>query len=72
MKICPYCEQDAVWVVRLKLRPDTHFKMCFECDAVWTENQLVSDQAETTFDKYVRTQGLEPDWSGIEKIEVVE
>jgi Zn-finger nucleic acid-binding protein len=72
MKICPYCEQDAVWVVRLKSRPDTHFMMCFECDAVWLENQLVSAQAGTTFDKYVRTQGLEPDWSGIEKIEVVE
>ena len=69
MKICPYCEQDFVWGVRLKNLPEHRFSMCFECDAVWLENQAVSDQAGTNFPAHMESLGLEPDWKDIEKLE---
>ena len=72
MKICPYCEQDAVWIIRLKSTPNTTFKMCFECDTLWDKDQLVSDESGTTFDKYMENKGAKPDWSVIEKIEMAE
>lgn len=71
MKICPFCQQDAVWLVRLKLSPEKRFLMCFECDSVWEENQAVSDQAGTTFDKFMRALGRTPDWADIEKLNVL-
>jgi len=72
MKLCPFCEQDAVWLVRLKSSPEHRFTMCFECDSVWLEDQVVSDQAGTTFDKYTRELGREPDWKDIEKLQMIE
>ena len=72
MKICPFCEQDAVWRVRLKTISDMRFLMCFECDSVWLENQPISDQAGTTFDKHMLWLGLTPDWKDIDKLEMVE
>lgn len=72
MKLCPFCQQDVVWRVRLKTMPEHCFLMCFECDSVWLENQLVSDQAGTTFDKYMQSIGCAPDWKDIEKLEMVE
>jgi len=70
--ILPFCEQDAVWNVRLKSSPTHRFAMCFECDSVWLENQTVSDKAGTTFDKYNRELGIEPDWENIEKLDMIE
>ena len=46
--------------------------MCFECDSVWLDNQLVSDQAGTTFDKLMKSLGRIPDWKDIEKLELVD
>jgi Zn-finger nucleic acid-binding protein len=71
MKLCPFCQQDAVWLVRLKSSPEHQFKMCFECDSVWTDNQVVSDQAGTTFDKYMQAMGRTPNWKDIEKITTI-
>lgn len=72
MKICPFCHQDAVWHVRLKSEPKHSFLMCFECDSVWLEGQTVSDQAGTTFDRYMESLGRNADWSDIEKEKPVE
>jgi hypothetical protein len=43
--------------------------MCFECDSVWLEGQAVSDQADKTFDKHMRSLGRIPDWEDIERID---
>lgn len=72
MKLCPFCQQDAVWRVRLKSSPDHRFSMCFECDSVWLEKQPVTDEAGTTFDKYMRELGRVPDWNDVEKLETIE
>jgi len=68
MKLCPHCEQDAVWRVRLHSAPDLHFSMCFECDSVWLEDQEMSDQTGTRFDKHMLSLGRVPDWKDIEKL----
>lgn len=72
MKICPFCQQRAVWRVRLKTMPEHHFSMCFECDSVWLENQPVSDQSGTIFEKHMQLLGRVPDWKNIEKLAIVE
>jgi hypothetical protein len=71
MKICPFCQQDAVWLVRLRSSPEHRFAMCFECDSVWHGEQPVSHQVGTTFDKYMRELGKIPDWTDLEKIEMI-
>jgi hypothetical protein len=72
MKLCPFCEQDAVWRVRLKSCPVQSFAMCFECDSVWRDEQPISDQAGTTFDDHIRSLGMAADWEDLEKIGMVE
>jgi hypothetical protein len=72
MKFCPFCHQDVVWFVRLKTLPEHGFLMCFECDSVWLKDQPVSDQAGTTFDKYMQSLGRIPNWKDIEKSEMVD
>ena len=69
MGLCPFCEQDFVWRVRLKSDPLIHFSMCFECDSVWLEDQAISDQGGTTFDKHMYSFGRVPDWEDIERID---
>lgn len=72
MKLCPYCEEDMVWRVRLKNAPQHRFLMCAECDSVWLEDQTVSDQAGTTFEKHVQSLGRVPDWKDIERLEALD
>lgn len=72
MKLCPYCQQDVVWRVRLKTSQEWQFSMCFECDSLWLDDQPVLNQVGTTFDKYAESLGLVPDWGRLEKLGVVE
>jgi hypothetical protein len=72
MKLCPFCQQDAIWLVRLKSSPEQSFALCFECDSVWHGEQPISDQVGTTFDQYMRSLGKVADWKDAEKIEMVE
>jgi predicted metal-binding protein len=72
MKFCPFCQQGAVWRVQLKTMRKHRFFMCFECDSVWLESQLISDKAGTTFDKHMQSLGRTPNWEDIKKIEMIE
>jgi hypothetical protein len=67
MKLCPFCEQDVVWLVRLRSAPHVEFKMCFECDSVWKPGQEITNQGGTTFEAHMKDLGLIPDWADIEK-----
>jgi Zn-finger nucleic acid-binding protein len=71
MKICPYCQQDAVWRVNLISKPEHIFFMCFECDSVWLDNQIISDKTGTNFRDFMQLCELVPDWNDIKKIEMV-
>lgn len=70
--ICPSCNQDMVWKVGLKSDPAKHFKMCFECDSVWTSTQNITDQEGSRFDTLMKTWGISSDWNNIERIEICE
>lgn len=70
--LCPFCEQDMVWEVKLDSVPSRRFKMCFECDSVWTADQSVSDQYGSRFDTLMKMWGLRPDWNAVERIKMVE
>lgn len=71
MRICPFCQQDVVWRVRLRTIPEHRFAMCFECDSVWLDGQPVSDQAGTIFEFHAKSLARVPDWNDIERIEMV-
>ena len=72
MKICPYCDQDAVWQVGLNTCPECTFSMCFECDSVWAQGEAVSDETGTNFEDFMSSMGRVADWSIVEKITMVE
>jgi transposase-like protein len=72
MKLCPYCQQDAIWRVSLISQSELRFLMCFECDSVWTEDQIISDQSGTNFRDYMLACNMLPDWSDIKKIETTQ
>jgi hypothetical protein len=71
MKICPYCHQDCVWFVRLRSVPEIRFKMCFECDSVWMQEQPVSDGAGSRFDTFMIQLGRPVDWKDVDRIGAV-
>ncbi len=56
-------QEHVVWRVRLKTSCE-RFSMCFECDSVWLDNQLVSEQAGTKFDKLMKSRAGEWHRSG--------
>jgi hypothetical protein len=69
IQICPYCQEDAVWLVKLKSTPEHRFAMCFECDSVWMPDQAITNQDGTRFDVLMIKLGRNPDWSDLERIE---
>lgn len=68
MKLCPFCEQDGVWLVRLRAAPQVEFKMCFECDSVWKPDQEITISEGSTFEVHMKDLGLNSDWADIEKV----
>ncbi len=69
MKICPYCEQDAIWRVSLKSKQGFFFKMCFECDAVWGASQVISESCGSNFEKLMGEIEQPIDWGNVNKLE---
>ena len=65
MKICPYCEQEYVRKVSLKSAPYIRFSMCMECDSVWTDNENISSDSGSVFEKYMKEIGQNVDWNNI-------
>ena len=68
MKICPYCEQDAVWEVALHTSANFRFSMCFECDSVWPQGEIISDETGTNFKDFMNSIDHPVDWSKVERI----
>jgi Zn-finger nucleic acid-binding protein len=72
MKMCPYCEQDAVWHVGLHTSANFTFSMCFECDSVWPQGEEVSDETGTNFEAFMSSISQPVDWSKVERISMIE
>lgn len=70
--ICPYCEQDVVWRVRLASARHCRFAMCFECDSLWRDNEVISDEGGTNFEQYMHETGQPVDWGDVEKLAPIE
>ena len=70
--MCPYCQQDAVWKVKMRSTPTIVFTMCYECDAVWLDGAPITNKAGMTFDKYLKSLGRIPNWQDIQKVQVIE
>lgn len=66
--LCPYCNEGAVWRVFLESDITTKFRMCFECDSVWTDYQSVSEEAGSRFDLYMKALDRNPNWNDIVKV----
>jgi Zn-finger nucleic acid-binding protein len=71
MRICPYCNQDIVWNVKLVSEPQVAFRMCFECDSVWRAGEAVSDEEGSNFEAYMHEIKRVADWDDVEKISQV-
>lgn len=72
MKICPYCEQDAVWEVGLHTSANFKFAMCFECDSLWPQGEAISDETGTNFEDFMTSIGQPADWNKVERIAMIE
>lgn len=72
MKICPCCEQDAVWLVRIIGVPEHQFLMCFECDSVWEEGEPITTETGSSFDDHMKAIRCETDWKAVERIKMVD
>lgn len=70
--LCPYCQEDGVWRVALRSDSSIKFRMCFECDSVWTDEQELSDKAGSRFDLHMQKLNRPVDWKDIEKLGVCE
>jgi hypothetical protein len=68
MLICPYCEQDDVWEVRLK-DPEQNVVMCLECETVWLAPGDVKYGKGLNFEDFMAGHGRKADWTGIVKLE---
>jgi hypothetical protein len=68
--ICPYCEQDDIWEVRLK-DLDQDAVMCLECDTVWRAADDVAYGKGLNFEDFMAARGREPDWGGVLRLRKV-
>lgn len=66
--LCPYCQQDVVWRVALKSDSSIKFRMCFECDSIWTDKEIISDASGSRFDIYMSALNRRPDWMDIVRL----
>lgn len=67
MIICPYCEQDGVWQVRLDVLSEETYCMCFECDTLWKPDEPVEYGTGQNFETFMEARGQKADWTAIKK-----
>jgi hypothetical protein len=66
--ICPYCEREDVWRVRLR-DLDQDAVMCLECDTVWLASEDVVDGKGLNFEDFMAARGRKPDWSCVVRLQ---
>jgi hypothetical protein len=55
----------------LKSMPSVVFQMCYECDSVWDNTLIISDQNGTNFKSFMFNLGTKPNWEDIVFIEEI-
>ncbi len=71
MKVCPYCEQDALWWCSITDVGDGAV-ICAECDTVWTHDEEVAYGTGKNFDDLMESRGKVADWKFVERKRKVE
>jgi len=66
--ICPYCEQDGVWQVRIDSLGEGAYCMCFECDTLWQPGEVVEYGTGLNFESFMEVRGQKADWTTIKKV----
>ena len=66
--ICPYCEQDYVWKVRIR-DVSQNVVMCLECDTVWDSAADVGLGKGLIFERFMAERGRTADWDDVARIE---
>jgi hypothetical protein len=70
MLACPYCQQEYVWEIELKLL-NRRAVMCFECDTVWDTVEEVQDSKGCSFDDFMAKLGVAADWKLVGKVQQI-
>lgn len=65
MIICPYCKEGIVYNAIVK-KVNAAIRICGECDTVWQENEIVSDETGMRYDLFADSVGIEPLWDELE------
>jgi len=67
MLVCPYCQQEDVWEVELRV-PAHRAIMCLECDTVWHDVADVRNGVGRPFDEVMLGLGMVVEWDAIKKL----
>ncbi|MDG6095789.1 hypothetical protein LOC54_12010 [Acetobacter sp. AN02] len=67
--ICPYCQQDRVWRIRLQGESEEGYPhaFCFECDTLWENGDIINDLTGINYEDYMESKGGKADWKLIQK-----
>lgn len=68
MIICPYCEEDGVWQVRIDGLGTETYCVCLECDTLWQPGEAVEYGTGRNFEGFMEARGQKADWAGIKKV----
>ena len=68
MVICPYCEQDDLWVVRLNTL-GRNAVLCYECETTWLVPSDVEFGKGQNFEKFMDEHSQKADWDQVVKIQ---
>jgi hypothetical protein len=68
MFVCPYCQQDDLWVVHLNTLGRDAI-LCYECETVWLLPCNVEYGKGHNFENFMKEHNQKADWSLIVKIQ---
>ena len=62
MKLCPYCEQDDLWIVAIEGLPTPDAVMCCECETVWNQGETIEYGTGANFHNFMTGHAKEANW----------
>ncbi|MEO8499226.1 MAG: hypothetical protein ABI614_29525 [Planctomycetota bacterium] len=65
MKLCPYCEQDDLWIVVIEGIPRPDAVMCCECETVWNRDETIEYGTGKNFHNFMAALDKEANWKQV-------
>ena len=72
MKLCPYCEQDDLWIVVIEGIPTPEAVMCCECETVWQRSEAIEYGTGTNFHNFMTAHDRKVDWNAVTRKQKLE